>query len=94
MQIIAVIACIAAAVLGTASVMAHSSTLQSVVGYVADVWVLAWVIVNNAYKREYWTAINRPIRELVLMPLPSGLARVMTVGMIVLVILDTVLRFG
>ncbi len=94
MQIIAVIACIVAAVLGALSLSTHSSQLQSIVGYVADVWVLAWIIVNKAYTREYWTAINRPIRELIQQPLPSGLARVVTCGMIVLVIFDSVLRFA
>jgi hypothetical protein len=94
MQIIAVIACVVAAVLGAASLTAHSSTLQSVVGYVTDVWVLAWVIVIKAYTREYWTYINRPIRESEYPPARTGLARAMTFGMIALVAFDTVLWFA
>jgi hypothetical protein len=95
MQIIAVVACVVAAVLGAVSLARHSSALQSIVGYIADVWVLAWVIVNKAYTREYWSDINRPIRELIQKPLPSssGLAGAVTFGMIVLVIFDTVLQF-
>jgi hypothetical protein len=65
-----------------------------VVGHVADVWVLAWVILNKAYTREYWTYINRPIREMIRNPPPrSGLARAVTFGMIALVTFDTVLWF-
>jgi hypothetical protein len=95
MQIIAVVACVVAAVLGVVSLTSHSSSLQSIVGYVADVWVLGWVVVNKAYTREYWTAINRPFRELVQEPPPrsSGLGQVASFGMIALVILDTVLWF-
>jgi hypothetical protein len=82
MQIIAVLACVVAAVLGAASLTTHSSTLQLVVGHVADVWVLAWVIVHKAYTREYWTYISRPIRETIRNPpARSGLARAITFGM-------------
>jgi len=94
MQIIAVVACFVAAVLGAASLTAHSSTLQSVVGHVSDVWVLAWVIVNKAYTREYWIYISRPIREIIQNPpARSGLARAVTFGMIALVAFDTALWF-
>lgn len=95
MQIIAIVACVAAAVLGTLSVIMHSTPLQSIVGYISDVWVLGWVIVNKAYTREWWTAMDRPIRELIQRPIPksSGMARAVGFGMIVLVIVDMVLRF-
>jgi hypothetical protein len=94
MQIIAVFACVVAAVIGTVSVASHSSPLQSIVGYVADVWVLAWVILNKAYTREYWSHFNRPTREIIQNPpARSGLARAVTVGMIALVTFDTVLWF-
>jgi len=95
MQIIAIMACVVAAVLGAVSATSHSSSVQSIVGYVADVWVLAWVIVNKAYTREYWTYINRPIREIVQNPpARSGLARAVTFGMIALVTFDTLLWFA
>jgi hypothetical protein len=85
MQIIAVIACVAAALLGAVSLALHSSTLQSVVGYVSNVWVLAWVIVNKAYTKEYWTYINQPISAMAdYAPARSGLARAITVGMFAL----------
>jgi hypothetical protein len=95
MQIIAVLACVVAAALGAVALTAHNSSLQSIVGHVANVWVLAWVIVNKAYTREYWTYINRPIRDLIKEPPPyaSGFARAVTFGMIALVALDTVLWF-
>jgi hypothetical protein len=53
MEIFVVIACALAAVLGAVSVATHSSPLQSIVGYVSEVWVLAWIIVSRAYTREY-----------------------------------------
>lgn len=95
MQLIAIIACVLAAGLGAVSVMAHNSSLHTVVGYVTDVWTLSWIITNKVYTREYWTAINRPIREVINAPprATSGLARVMTFGMVTLVILNTVLMF-
>jgi hypothetical protein len=40
MQIIAVVACVVAAVLGAVSLVSQSSQPQAIVGYVADVWVL------------------------------------------------------
>ena len=94
MQIIAVVACVVAGVLGAVSLTTQSSPLQSIVGYVADVWVLGYVVVSKAYTREYWTARNRPIRELINSPPPkSELARVVSFGMVALVLLDVVLRF-
>lgn len=95
MQIIAVIACVLAAFLGAASLAGHSSAPQSVVGYVADVWMLAWVIVDKAYTREYWAKLNRPIREII-QDAPSansGLARAVSFGLMALVACEIALSF-
>lgn len=94
MQIIAVIACVVAAFLGAASLAGHSSALQSVVGYVTDVWMLAWVIVSKAYTREYWTYINQPIRMIgQYPPARSGLARSISFGLTALVACEIALYF-
>ncbi len=93
MQFIAVVACVLAAVLGAISLTSHASSLQPTVGYVTDVWMLSWLILNKAYTREYWVSVGRPIKEIIKAPPPSSrLAQVVSFGMIVLVIIDTVLR--
>jgi hypothetical protein len=66
---------------------------MQVVAIVADVWVLAWIVVNKAYTREFWVSMNRPISDVVRTATPSRSAQVISFGMFVLVALDTLVRF-
>jgi hypothetical protein len=95
MEIFIIIACVVSAVLGTLAITTGYTSTASAARVVTDVWLVGLLILNKAYLREYWTNLNKPIKEYVAStPAPTGTAKLMQFGLAVLIMIRIGLFFA
>ena len=86
--------------LGGVAIIAHSAPLESIVFYVALVWLLANFISSRAYTLEYWKKLNRTFPEIWrdaksgALPRTPALEQVTNFGAVILMIVFMCLELG
>jgi hypothetical protein len=97
--IFATLACLIAVALGATAILLHSRPLDTIVFYVACVWLFANILISRAYTREYWKSLDKPISHILretrsgTFPKTSALEQVTGFGGVVLMIVVMCLYF-
>lgn len=99
MRLFATVSCLLAAIFGAAAIFLHTGPLDSIVFYVAWVWLLANIILSRAYKLEHWKGLDKTFSEIWrdakngTLPKTSALEHVTNLGALILMIVSMCLNF-
>jgi hypothetical protein len=95
------IACVISVIFGaTAIILPSGQPTESIVFYVALVWMLANATLSKVYSAEYWRGLDRTIPDVFhaaqegTLPRSSGVQRVISIGSLILVIACTWLQLS